>query len=125
MRGVVTCPEYLAAFAGAEILRAGGNAIDAAIATAFAQGVVGPKLSGIGGIGVLTVFAAAARCAGCIRFWGPAGSYARPDTFADGLIRDAAGDVVGVANRANDVGHRAVLLPGLVRGLFPWLLQHR
>ena len=47
--GVVTCMEQPAADAGAEILRAGGNAADAAIATAFAQCVVDPVYAGIAG----------------------------------------------------------------------------
>jgi len=124
MRGAVTCPEYLAAFAGAEILKAGGNAIDAAIATAFAQGVVGPKLSGIGGIGVMTTFTSTNRCAGCIRFWGIAGSKARPDEFVPELIRDAKGDVSGVRNHGNAVGYRSVLVPGFVRGMSEAYLQY-
>jgi len=123
MRGVVTCPEYLAAFAGAEILRAGGNAVDAAMATAFAQGVVGPKLSGIGGIGVMTIFRAATGCAGSIRFWGAAGSKARPDEFVGELTQDG-GRMRGLANHANEVGYRSVLVPGAVRGLFQAYVQY-
>jgi len=47
--GVVACVERLAADVGGEILHAGGNATDAAVATAFAQGVVDPIYCGIGG----------------------------------------------------------------------------
>src|SRR2546425_12942549 len=47
--GVIACVESLAAEAGAEMLRPGGNATDAAIATAFAQGVVDPIYCGIAG----------------------------------------------------------------------------
>src|SRR2546425_13346090 len=47
--GVIACVESLAAEAGAEILRAGGNAADAAVAAAFAQGVVDPIYCGIAG----------------------------------------------------------------------------
>lgn len=41
-----------------EIYRQGGHAVDAAIATAFAQGVVNPLLCGIGGNGCMNVYGA-------------------------------------------------------------------
>jgi gamma-glutamyltranspeptidase/glutathione hydrolase len=51
--GMVTAMQPLAAEAGAEMLRRGGNAIDAAVAIAFAVGVVEPFMSGVGGIAFL------------------------------------------------------------------------
>ena len=62
MRGVVVCPQPLAAEIGAAVLDAGGNAFDAAIATAFAQTVTDPHMCGLGGFG-------AATCAAGGRAW--------------------------------------------------------
>ena len=50
---MVTAMHPLAADVGAQILERGGSAIDAAIATAFAIGVVEPFMSGVGGIAFL------------------------------------------------------------------------
>ena len=47
--GMVATEHYLSALIGAEILRQGGNAVDAAVAAIFAEGVVNPHMHTLGG----------------------------------------------------------------------------
>ena len=55
-KGMISAPQPEAVDAGADILNLGGNAIDAAIACAFVQGVVDPLMCGIGGFGSMQLF---------------------------------------------------------------------
>jgi len=48
-RGAIACEHYSAALAGIEMLRQGGNAVDAACAAALVEGVVNPQMHTIGG----------------------------------------------------------------------------
>lgn len=118
VRGIVVCPQPLAAHAGAQTLRAGGNAIDAALAAAFVQGVVDPHMAGLGGFGCLLAFNGKTREITTIGFHGRAGSAARPDTFTS-RVRGRVpghGERYIVDGMANQIGYESVVVPGVVAG---------
>ncbi len=116
--GMVAAKTAAAAEVGIGILRRGGNAVDAAVATAFAAGVVEPWMSGIGGGGFMVVHRPGEDGA-VVEFPMVAPAGATPAMFPlSGAGADAA--LFGwpaVVDAANIVGHRAVAVPGVVAGL--------
>src|SRR5271168_139658 len=86
-RGAVAANHPLAAQAGLLALRAGGNAVDAAVATALALAVVEPMMSGLGGDGFYHIFDAAAGRAVVFNASGPAPLAATPERYRDGIPR--------------------------------------
>ena len=52
---MIVAPQPQAAEIGLEVMRRGGNAVDAAVTCAFVQGVMDPQMCGIGGCGVMLV----------------------------------------------------------------------
>ncbi len=107
-RFMVVSSQHLAAEAGAEILRAGGNAIDAAVAVGYAEAVTNPCCGNIGGGGFLVAHLADGRDI-FINFRETAPASAHPDMFLDG-----SGSVIPGASLR---GWRATGTPGTVLGL--------
>ncbi|HEX3994243.1 MAG TPA: gamma-glutamyltransferase, partial [Acetobacteraceae bacterium] len=105
---MVVSAQHLAAEAGAEILRAGGNAIDAAVAMGYAEAVTNPCCGNIGGGGFLVAHLADGRDV-FINFRETAPAAASPDMYLD-----ASGAIVPGASLH---GWRAAGVPGTVLGL--------
>jgi len=106
--GMVATDEELASRAGVEILQRGGNAIDAAVAVAFALAVVEPAAGNIGGGGFMLVRMADGRTSFLdYREVAPGTAtrdmYIKPDGKLD--------------TEASVVGYKSVAVPGTVAGL--------
>lgn len=113
--GIVATPHPITADAGLEILAAGGTAIDAAVAAAFAHTVVTPASCGIAGYGGALVFYLADRDQVlALDYNSRAPAAAREDIFA---VEQAADGGIRVPGFANNHGALAVDVPGTVSGL--------
>jgi len=82
--GAVASVEVLASEAGMDILRSGGNAVDAAVAAAAVLGVTEPFSCGIGGGGFMVVYRASDRSVTTIDHRETAPAAMRPDSFWEG-----------------------------------------
>ncbi|MEM6521217.1 MAG: gamma-glutamyltransferase, partial [Cyanobacteria bacterium P01_C01_bin.70] len=80
--GMVVCPQAVASEVGAQILRSGGNAVDAAIATQAALSVVYPHMTGLGGDAFWLIYDAATQSLQGLNGSGRAAAAATPDFFA-------------------------------------------
>ena len=112
-RGMVVANHPLGAVAGVEMLAAGGNAIDAAMASLFALTVVEPMMVGIFGAGMSTIRLAN----GEYRFinnYTVAPGAATPDLYQP--VSNVWPNYQVVKGRENDVGVLAVGVPGALKG---------
>lgn len=109
-QGMVVSAHALASKAGLEILQAGGNAIDAAVATTFAISVVEPQSAGIGGGGFLLLRRSDTGEIKALDFRERAPLAATRTMYLDsqGKIRP----------QASTNGHLAVAVPGTIAGLY-------
>src|SRR5579871_2875577 len=80
--GMIVSPHYLASQAGLAILRAGGNAVDAAIATNAVLNVVNPQSCGTGGDAFWLIYSAAERRLRALNGSGRAPAAATVEAFA-------------------------------------------
>ncbi|XVH32484.1 gamma-glutamyltransferase family protein [Haloferacaceae archaeon DSL9] len=112
-QGVVATSQPLAAQAGVETLRDGGNAFDAAVATAAALNVVEPTSTGLGG-DVFALYRTAAGDVGAMRSCGGAPAKATLDAVSEAVA--AGRDVDPGDATMPDAGAHTVTVPGTARG---------
>src|ERR1700730_3618979 len=112
-RGMVVSNHPLAAAAGAEMLAAGGNAIDAAIAALFALTVVEPMMVGVLGGGLAHIRLRDGRHL-VLDGLATAPARARADMYE--TLSDEVGKARDTRDRENLVGPKAVAVPGALAG---------
>lgn len=106
-KGMVACSSDIACDAGARVLAKGGNAVDAAVATAFAMAVTYPAAGNIGGGGFMVVRGARGVTTFDFRERAPLKSTAT-------MYLDSAGNI---DRKLTATGYLAPGVPGTVRGL--------
>jgi gamma-glutamyltranspeptidase / glutathione hydrolase len=105
--GAVAAPDRYGALAAQEVLKAGGNAVDAAVATAFVLAVTYPEAGNLGGGGFMTLYVGGKPYFLDYRETAPAKASA-------GMYIDAKGEPIVEASL---VGPLAAGVPGTVRGM--------
>lgn len=110
--GMVVSVHHLAADAGIEILREGGNAVDAAVATGFALAVVHPIAGNLGGGGFMLIRTHDGKST-FLDYREKA-----PMAATENMYLDAKGDVIPETSLDSSViGYRSIAVPGSVAGL--------
>lgn len=113
--GMVVSSQHLASQVGVDILKAGGNAVDAAVAVGYALAVVNPCCGNLGGGGFATIRLADGRAI-FFNFRERAPLAATPNMYLD-----AKGELI---ENASLVGYLAVAIPGSVLGLDTMLAKY-
>jgi len=115
-RAMIVAPQPEAVEAGAAVLAAGGNALDAVLACAFTQGVVDPMMCGIAGLGVMVlhdpktgrqiVFDGLAPCPAAAHQTMWSNRFQRECSDGYGFVLDGA---------VNEMGRTAATVPAILR----------
>ena len=113
-KGVVSTSQPLAAQAGIETLQSGGNAFDAAVATAAALNVVEPTSTGLGG-DVFALYRTAAGDVGAMRSCGGAPAAATLENVRSAILEEDSDADPDNLEMPQTGGH-AVTVPGTARG---------
>ncbi|MBS7809765.1 gamma-glutamyltransferase [Roseococcus pinisoli] len=117
MPGMIVAPQPEAVEAGALVLKRGGNAVDAAIACAFVQGVVDPLMCGIGGFGSMQVYMPKRGVHQVLEFYARAPLASRPEMWLDKLLGQSRdGFAFLLEGGISEQGWLAVCTPGNVAG---------
>jgi gamma-glutamyltranspeptidase/glutathione hydrolase len=120
--GMVVAESAEAAEAGLEIFEKGGNAVDAAVATAFASCTCEPAMASLGGGGAALIYLAEAGRTAAIEFEGRLSKSATEDMFVDDLLPLGVNPHPsfgwrGTKDNVGWMGYRSLGVPGQVAGL--------
>jgi gamma-glutamyltranspeptidase/glutathione hydrolase len=117
-QGLITAPQPESVEAGADVLRDGGNAVDAAVACALVQTAVDPLMSGIAGFGSMQVYMPRQNIHQFIDFHGRAPAAVRPDMWEDIIIGEADDGFGFILEGAvNELGYQSITTPMTLRAL--------
>ena len=115
-KSMIVAPQPEAVEAGARMLEAGGNAVDATLACAFTQGVVDPMMCGIGGLGTMQIFDPHSGKHVVINGLSSCPAAASETMWSADFERECSnGYGYVVKDAVNELGHRSVTVPGIVR----------
>jgi gamma-glutamyltranspeptidase / glutathione hydrolase len=116
--GIVAAQSRIAAEIGAEVLAAGGDCVDAAVATGFALGVVEPWMNGVGGGGAMVLYRARENRCEVIDYGMRAPESLRVEDYP--LTEGVASDIFPWARVKDDRnlhGPGSIAVPGMVAGM--------
>ena len=122
-KNMIVAPQPGAVEAGAQVLMAGGNAIDATVTCAFVQTVLDPQMCGIGGYANINVHLANGQNL-AVDAPALAGSQVSEAMWTDLVLRpNPDGWGYFLKGKVNDAGYTAICTPGWVKGMAAFLAR--